>query len=367
MLVVNTSQPKRLYTAAQIVSAEWQSHTNPQWTTSTMGNWVDKTNKYIYLVAGMTSEPYLAIYRFTYDTAGNLTNRTPITLSGFWTFTGEPILTAIQWSHSGNFHLYCDNAWWSASFAVDQLYTVSISGTTATLGASLSVPSIASYAVNRVMCVGAVVYVFYRATANNVIDTGRKYSWGWSTLSGAALPSSVVSTVADNGSTTDVAEMYGWSSNKVRVPALGAWSSHDKFFNLFEDSISNQIFLKFDASTDTWSQAWFTYTQVIAEINWKVILHNNSSLVTYILNTSLAENGKLYWQNFGWLSSARFNWPIVDLENGMWLFRFNTSTFWFYWFFSGVAKRIGKISCSSLNGCWIIYQLNVSWLGNNTQ
>ena len=189
-----------------------------------------------------------------------------------------------------------------------------------------------------------------------MIDTGRKYSWSWSTLSSGALPSSVVASVQD--STSALWDVYWWSSNKPKLNALGTWSSHDKFFHLFENSTSVRICLKFDAATDTWSQAWYTYTQVIAELNWNIILHNNNNNKTFILDSGLTLDWTLCWHSFWGLSSARFNSPIIDLENGVWLFRYNTSNIATFWYFSWAAKRIWKISCPTIAWCGIIYRID---------
>lgn len=357
MLVVNTSQPKRLYTVAETVTAEWQyASINTNADDSSKGHWFDKTNKYVYIMYALTAAPYYAIDRYTYDTSGFLSNKTPITLSGFWTFSSAPTLIPMQWSHSANFYLACNWAGWSASFATLQIYPVTISGTTATLSATLSIPVIASYSINRIFAFGAVVYVFYRNTSTNIIDTGRKYSWSWSSLAGAALPSSVVATVAD--STTAFQENYGWASNTQKVPALWGWSSYNHFFNNFEDGVWQYTCLSFNASTDTWSQASYIFNRVFAELNWKIILHLTGNARTVILDTALALNWSFTWHSFWGLSSSRMNWPIIDLANGLWIFRFNNWNFATFWYYSGAAKRIGKVACSTLTGCGIIYSID---------
>lgn len=364
MLVLNTSQPKRLYTTPEIVSGEWQYTTQVNWSTNTQTMWFDKTNKYVYFIYARTDAPWLMIERYTYDTAWKLSARTPITLSGFGTFTSAPTLAAFQWGHSWNFYLICNFEGWSASFAQYSIHPVSISWTTATLAATLSTPSIGSYAPNRAFAVGAVVYVFYRNTSSNIVDTGRKYSWSWSTLSGAALPTNVISGIDDTGSSSSIVNVYWWSNNKQRFNTIWAWSSHDKFYHLFEWSTSRQLNLKFDAATDTWSASDYSFDQAFWEINWNIILHYKGPAKTYILDTSLALIWRFCWQSFWGLSSMELCSNIIDLDNGVWVFRFNTSNIATFWFYSGVAKRIGKISCPTVAWCGIMYKID-SWNWKN--
>lgn len=362
MLVLNTSQPKRLYTTPEIISAEWQNIAQINWSSNTQTLWFNKTNKYVYILHARTDAPWLMIDRYTYDTNWKLSAKTPMTLSGFGTFTSEPTLLTFQGSHSWNFYIICSWEAWSASFAQYWIYPVSISWTTVTLWSTLSTPSVASYAPNRAFAVGAVVYVFYRHTSTSVVGVGRKYSWSWSTLSGAALPTNIISDIDDGAS---IAGSYGYNWNFQRLNTIWAGSSNDKFFHLFMGSgYGRKTNLKFDAATDTWSASDYFFDKVIWEINWNIILHYETTQNTYILNTSLTLIWKLHWHDFWQLSSMKYCWNIVDLDNGIWIFRFNTDNITTFWFFSDAAKRIWKVSCLEQDWCGIIFKID-SWEWKN--
>lgn len=362
MITLLTSQPKRMYTNAKTVLAPGEALFFDSWDLTTVGRWYDLSNKYFYVVRSISVSPWLRIERYTYDTNGLFGSKTNITLSGFGTFTAAPRLATFQGAASWNFYLLCSDAGWSANFTADDVCTVSISGTTATKGANLSVPAVGSYNLNRCFAVGAVVYAFYNLTASPyTMNVWRKYSAGWSTLSGAALPSSVSPVEDDTRDTlTYATEVYwGWA-NKQRVNTIGAWSSYDKFFNVFIRS-TFQWNLKFDAATDTWSLCDYIFDQVFWEINGKVILHNTTSVKTTILNTSLAKIWEFVWQVFWALSNSLLQWPIHDLTNGVWEYRYWSSSIGnmqFFWFFKWVGKRIWKVSASNIAGVGILFQID---------
>jgi len=361
MLVLNTSQPKRVYTTPVRVDAEGQYILTDLHDNTTVWQWFDYSNKYIYFVRSLSASPWLNIDRYTYDTNWNIGSLTPITLSSFGTFTSAPRFAAFQGAQSANFHLLCSGAGGSASFAVNDVYPISISGTTATKGTALSVPSVASYDLNRVFAKGAVVYAFYSLTASPyTCDVGRKYSGSWSSLTSGALPSSVTTVQDDNiSSYTYATEVFGGASDLQKCPAIGAGASFDKFYNLFR-KWNYSVCLKFDGNTDTWSAITYMFDQVFWEISWNVIFHNKQNTITKILNTSLAEIWSLSGLSFWALSNSLLQWPIVDLTNWIWQFRNSTATpgISFFWFYTWSAKRLGKVWFSNLAGGGVIFKID---------
>jgi len=332
MLTLNTSQPKPLYTNAKTLKSigQWLPASPSTIVTS---SWFDLSNKYIYLIESMSAAPWLQIRRFTYDTAWNIGSETPITLSGFGTFTSQPTLFSFQWSSSWNFYLSCAGAGWSANFVVDDVCTVSISWTTATKGSNLSVPVVASYTLNRVFAKGAVVYAFYRLTASpNTPDVGRKYSWSWSSLAGAALPTSVQSNIRDSG-------WLNVSYTQCKVNHLPVWSGADKFYNYFSTSWFSG-YLIFNASTDTWSASPYVFTQAYWEVNWECMIWEGSTPARWrILDSAWSEIWLLFW-TLGNVNGTQM--MPLDLANWIWCYAWNTGWIFFHWYYSGAAKRAWK-------------------------
>jgi len=349
MLTLNTSQPKRLYTNAITLKSIGQYIPASSQTTVTC-SWIDLSNKYLYLIESLAAAPWLRMRRFTYDTAWNIGTETEITLSGFGTFSSSPNLYSFQGSASGNFYLSCGGAGWSANFVVNDVCTVSISGTTATKGANLSVPVVGSYTLNRVFAKGAVVYAFYSLTASPyTADTGRKYSWSWSSLAGAALPTSVLSNVRDNGQLAQAA-------NASKLNHIPVWSGADKFYNHFNQA-GFFTSLIFNASTDTWSASPYAFTEAYWEMNWQCIIYEWSSPWRgRILNSSGVSIWNLSWA-LGNLSSVQM--IPIDLTNWIWCYSWSTGWIYFHKFYSGAAKRAWK--WISAVGGWILSQID--WSG----
>lgn len=343
MLVLQTSQPKRLYTEAETVfSRSWSSLTIPWNDITTACYWIDKTNKYIYVLRSKNSAPWLCCYRFTYDINWQLWSKTEMTLSGFGTFSSAPSLYIFQGSHSGNFYIACWATWWSANFTIRDICSVSVSGTTMTKGANLSVPTVGSYSVNRCFAVGSVVYVFYNLTASPyTMDVGRKYTWSWWTLSGAALPSSVQA-YTHNGSNNFWNTM--WEGNVYGSNVLWVWTSNDKFYNYFSWSDDNGIF---DAATDTWSNSPYYFTRMFPDVSGQILL--SAYNYTFTLWTSGTKNWFIPWILLPPVTAFVYS-PIVDIDSWLFLWQHTTSNLIFYAYYKWTAKRL-----------WKVYTSNISW------
>lgn len=353
MLTVQTSQPKRMYTEQDIVyTAKWWFARILWSSITTACYWVDKTNKYLYVLRSRSSTPWLFCLRYTYDTNWKLWNKTEITLSWFWTFSSAPELYIFQGSHSWDFYIACSGAWGSANFTVKDICPVTVSGTTMTKWSNLSVPTVASYSVNRCFAVGAVVYVFYNLTASPyTMNVWRKYAGSWSTLAGNALPSSVQ---AYTSNWWDDFKNSMWWSNNYWANVLWVGTGYDKFYNYFSTSEDNAIF---DAATDTWSNSPYYFTRMAADVWWWIILCSSIG-GTRILSSSLAEKWWMPKWNLGPWSMYS---PIMDIDSWILLWQHTTTFLAFYWYFSGAAKRVWKVYSTDVSGWSVLLTSIDSW------
>ena len=260
---------------------------------------IDRTNKYLYLVSSIAS-PRMQIDRYTYDGNGNLTNLVTLTLSWFTWLANWVKFFWFQGSHSWNFFIYVDlNG--SGALATGNVYPVTISGTTATLGAAITPPTVASYTMTRVFAAGANVYARYRS-GSNVVDTWRKRNGStWATLSGVALPSSVETCTMTN------------DSDRARQTLCPVGTSNTLHYIGFDSGL-----LKFNTATDTRS---------LPEFRTRGVAYMVADVNGYLRLTPSWPRGRLYYPNWttikvvGLWSTKR---GVMDLLG--WIIRDNPMT-----------------------------------------
>lgn len=297
MFVLNANnQQEDIVTSAEYIESVWEQIylSNNQ---TGYNYWIDKTNKYIYIVV---SEYYrwpsrLRIVRYSY---GNwkLSNETPITLSWFGTFTSTPVYKISQWSHSGNFYIYWDSVGWSWSLTALTVTPVTISGTTATLGTAVTPEGVGGCTLNHIAPYWTTLYAIYQTTSTNVPNVMKK--WDWSTWTDVtSTPHSVMNWYA-YGADIYKWTIWVWTNNTDRYigfPTVNMYSGGGYKYSEF--------MLKFDFTTDTRSKTgivsayWF-----ITDVNGFLIC--NKQMIT--------PDGKIipFFANVNawWLPSDIKNW-----------------------------------------------------------
>lgn len=218
----------------------------------------DKTNSYLYSFLNKSATDWFAIRRFSEDKTSVI-----LTLSWFWTFSTQPNLMAYQGSHSWDYYVYCAATGGSASFTVGNIYPVTISGTTATLWAAITPPTVASNTLAWLAFKWSTIYAWYYLTAWSTMNEVRKYTWSWWTLTWSALPSSAWC-------------VYGaWFQHSCQ---LWTGTNMDNFYFRGTNSTS----FRFNSTNET----WYTHPDIIywCDVDWYAL--GNSTIynpdLTYI-------------------------------------------------------------------------------------
>jgi len=291
--------------------------------------WIDKTNKYIYILSPRTASTWFTIRRYDYN-AWIIWSGVDITLSGFWTFTSQPIFHIFQGSHSWDFYLYCESAWWSASFAALTIYPITFSWTTATRWTANTLPVVASYTLRNLYAKWAVLYAFYALTGSPfTANVTRKFSGSWTTLTWNALLTSV-------WAFTWTWEMFAW---QWRFPA---WSSNTKLY-LYHSSGWGAVF-------DTWTEAWsletrITGDQIICDVSWITIVPN------FVI---LADWTSIVWPSMPAVSSPVGS--IWDMNNWIALNIVSSWSYYFSGWFVWAARILRRVFWTLQNdNCFVFY------------
>jgi hypothetical protein len=211
----------------------------------------DTTAKKIYAFSNHNAGPWIFVDRYDYSIVNNrpvIGTKTAMTLSGFGTFTSQPQWFLFQNAQNTRWYAYFHTNGGSGSITAATCYEITIAGTTITLGASIAIPVIGSYERCFQFADGDNVWVFYRNTSTGLVDTGRKWDRSsWTTLSGAALPTSINAAIAENATYDFTQAQSPYVNAALTRIVMGT-----KFYKYFVQSAQA---LSFDTVSATWAIA----------------------------------------------------------------------------------------------------------------
>lgn len=170
----------------------------------------------------------------------------PVTLSGFGTFSSQPLFHILGYDiENDNYWIIFDNNGGSGSITIDLLYPMTLSGTTLTLGSSVTPPVIAGKSVNLFGGVNnGKICMVYNDTTNFRCDTVRVYD-----ISGAtwAAPSGT------NKSPYAVQTNATLDSNVNDESAFASGSSNSKGYWSLQHADNSACFISFDYANETFN------------------------------------------------------------------------------------------------------------------
>jgi hypothetical protein len=267
----------------------------------------DFANKKSYVFSTHNVATWFFCDRYDYGFVGNdpyVQNRTSVGLSGFGTFTSAPQFFVFHNRQNTRHFIYFHTNGGSGSIVAQTLYEFTFSGLTLTLGSSVSLPVIGSYAPCFAFAENDLLYVWYRNTSTGLVDTGRKWDRStWTTLAGNALPSVVNGAIAESA-TYDFTQAWSpwYLCTLPRFPVNGA------FYKYFTTTAQC---LRFNVSAETWVASESPYT----------VFHTDKN---FILTYSSVD--QRYWRLGGDGAATKIEWSrgsptrshmASDWENGL--------------------------------------------------
>jgi hypothetical protein len=169
-----------------------------------------------------------------------------LTLSGFGTFSSQPSFKLLGYDiENDDYWVLFEQNGGSGTITIDTLYPISISGLTATLGTGVTPPAVGGKTVNLYGSVnnGKICMVYNDSSSPFEFDTARVYDISgasWAAPAGANSPYSV---------NTD-AVMH---ANSDELSTFSTGASNDAAYWSMNNTSSKQCFIKFDYSTETFS------------------------------------------------------------------------------------------------------------------
>jgi len=267
------------------------------------GTWIDSTARMAVTMGRSKVATYIDNVPVAYEENGTYTQ-----LSAYTLVNGpadHQYISAIQGSDGGDY--YAASRLTNGGWTFGDIYpaTIDHSAATITFGAAIVGPTIAGKQQTLTTAYGSILYVWYRDAVTGLIDTGRKYNAGWSTLSGTAIPTNVVA-----GASTSIGESFWFN----RPPLSNLIPINDK---LFVGGIINGAFpnfaMRFDYSTEVWTHGGNYPVQseyVFAEVGGLLLLREENDTIT-LMDTS---TDTVTYQWFGVMTIPYFR--VWDMDNG---------------------------------------------------